>query len=180
MEARSRQTSQPRQGRQASSGRGSWPVPVGQPARRTRVERQRRQKVARRVDLTVEQKHQYCQAMAVQFRETGASRKWMFEHWAREVGCTAQTMRKVWDHKLLWQQRVELTGGRAGVAPRGHISGRPVGRPARLRAGQKAATGRRLPGPRCYLGNTDPLRAERQALKAWGHAEEGCRRGVCR
>ncbi len=140
----------------------------------SRALRRQKQQTPGRVDLSVEQKHEYCQAMAVQFRETGASRNFVFQKWARQIGCRAQTVRKVWDHRVVWQREVEKRGSRTGLAARGVITGRAVGRPARLRSGRFRSTGKRQPGARGYLGPTDPLRAERQALKAWGEAQEAC------
>ncbi len=159
-------------GRPASGVLGD--KPGSQEALSARARRRQKQATPSRVDLSVEQKHAYCQSMAELFGQTGAGRNLVFDRLAKQIGCRAQTVRKVWDHRVVWQNLVERRGSRASLAARGTVTGRAVGRPARGRALDRESKGKRLPGARGYLGRTDPLRAERLALKAWGEAQEAC------
>ena len=99
----------------------------------------------------------------------------MWDKWARVLGCTADTVRRMFDQRLVWQQKVEL----AGRVQKGTNTGQPVGRPSK-NLDKQAATGKRTPGERGYLGPTDFLRAERLAVGEWARLEEQNGHGLSR
>ena len=114
-----------------------------------------------------QQKAELFREMQAVFEAEGIGRKRAIQRFSQSWGCCAKTAQRIWDARELWQSkaREEQRGrGRPGVK-----SGRRNGRPAR-RAAQRKVPKRQV-GIRGYLGTTDFLREERQAVAAWGRAE---------
>ena len=124
----------------------------------------RKNKRKQRTDFVPEEKHKHCLLITEAFKTLGLSRTAMWQRWASELHCTPATVRKFYDQREVWAQKVALAAKAIGV------TGQPCGKPAR---GSKAqATGKRQPGQRGYLGPEDWLHLERQAVSLWAHQEE--------
>ena len=124
-----------------------------------------------RWDASDSEKHQLCRQIQQEFKSLGLSKAKMFDKWAGKLGCKPATVRNMWRDRAEFAKRhAALT---ATEVARGHVTGKPIGRPAKYRS--KAATlcqKKRNPGLRGYLGKTDYLRDEREAVAAWAHQEE--------
>ena len=131
---------------------------------------QRAHKSGRRTDFTVAQKNHYCQKLAGDFKVTGSRKRAVFDRWAKELSCHPGTVRRMWDLREVWQQKVALAE-QSGEISTGVFTCGKVGRPAKL-SGQRQGKGKRQAGKRGYLGPWDPLREERLAVSAWAHGEE--------
>ena len=124
-----------------------------------------------RTDLTPEQKVVLCQAISLDFQQSGSSRNQVFDRWAGQIGCQVPTVRRWYDHRQVWEQTAERRARQApppGVVTQGRVGKRP-----KLQGGRRPATGaRQVRTPGARLGTTDWLLPEREALQQWARQEE--------
>ena len=122
-----------------------------------------------RTDLTAQQKVDLCSELQTAFTKQGISKKAAWRQFSLSWKLHPRTVQRIWTGREIWQNLIkgltEEGRGRPGVR-----TGRRNGRPAKR--GRQRTVRRRQPGKRGYLGTTDHLRAERQALKQWALDQE--------
>ena len=119
-----------------------------------------------RSDFTALQKNAFCLQMADAFKQSGHSRKGIFDHFAKELRCLPATVRRMWDYREIWHNKAELTARGVKLGLAGKAWGKPAkGSGSRL---QEPARKRQPLEEGGRLGTKDHLLAERLAVGAPG------------
>ena len=93
-----------------------------------------------RTDMSPEQKHALCRQLQVLFKETGSSRRTVFAHKAGQIGCTPTFVRRCWDNRQVWENKVLAQASR----PTATQVVNPQTRRPEQRAGRKANGAQRV------------------------------------